>query len=1060
MPSNQQQSSNISQKQTFLSDQINSSSSSSSSLSSLSSTSSTDSPDLHATAPGQSLSPVFNRWPASDTPEGSHVSSPRDFSLAGQNYYSFGGSGSESLNTTPPGGSVTGTSCLSSVPHLAIGSIYSPTAAAASSSSSSSSSPNSTPSQGPLSSDLHGFPTRSATNLACPPHHRSTLASLSPMTSAVSPAGTPVLSAVSAAPSPSTIPSSETSTSKVPTIEEEVASDFGTVPKSTTTTTTTTTKTTTKVAPVVATSQQAQNNQQQQQQQQFPTSTVPHRRATTLDVPGLTRSRVSPNGYISQRDVGSKLVIVMVGLPARGKSYVTNKLCRYLNWQQHNTRIFNVGNTRRKANKAAGPASVPLPDSGPHTKVWSQPPSNHHLSENEATAANLVLLRGPGGYKNEAAKHEYELKQELYNNGNGNGVVEGSTTIVNSSGDDDTIAGAATTATTATTTAAGAAAVSTGPTDSNHGNQPPANPPTSSPDSSLKSGPDSDTTKKHNTEQTADFFSADNPESFALREKWAMDTLDDLLDYVVEGPGSVGILDATNTTIARRHKVLNRIKERSNGQLKVLYLESICSDYSIIERNIRLKLSGPDYKDCDTEVALKDFVDRMRNYEKVYQPITEDEDNSGDDFQYIKMIDVGKKVVCYNIKGFLAGQVVFFLLNFNLAERQIWITRHGESLDNAAGRIGGDSPLTPRGQKFAKALARFMDYQKSQFRKNQLKQFENTDHFLETTTPPLPRPKVPEEPNFCVWTSMLKRAIDTAGYFDEDVYDVKEMRMLNELGAGICDGMTYPEIKQTYPQEYQARMANKISYRYPGPGGESYLDVINRLRPVIVEVERMTDNALIIAHRVVCRILLAYFMNLSQDSIGDLDVPLHTLYCLEPKPYGVSWEAYEYDDKTDWFYRVPKETMLERNRRPSIAPPLSGRSRQYSVMPTTTVEVVPPVYSAAASHVTPLHHHHQHHQHQQHHNHNHIQNRQISTATTFLAGPGSAPGSVPIAIPVAANRGGAGSNSSSASSSYTGHHNHSASSSTSTIAAPVPTALSSALPTVSELSARLNSLRH
>lgn len=180
--------------------------------------------------------------------------------------------------------------------------------------------------------------------------------------------------------------------------------------------------------------------------------------------------------------------------------------------------------------------------------------------------------------------------------------------------------------------------------------------------------------------------------------------------------------------------------------------------------------------------------------------------------------------------------------------------------------------------------------------------------------------KEPEEPSFCVWTSMLRRSIETATYFDEDVYDIKEMRMLNELGAGICDGMTYPEIKATYPHEYQARMADKISYRYPGPGGESYLDVINRIRPIIVEVERMTDNILIIAHRVVCRILLAYFMNLGRDAIGDLDVPLHTLYCLEPKPYGVSWEAYEYDDKTDWFYRVPKETMVSRSRLPKESP--------------------------------------------------------------------------------------------------------------------------------------------
>jgi hypothetical protein len=32
------------------------------------------------------------------------------------------------------------------------------------------------------------------------------------------------------------------------------------------------------------------------------------RRATTIDVPGLTKSKVSPDGRIASRDLGSKLV--------------------------------------------------------------------------------------------------------------------------------------------------------------------------------------------------------------------------------------------------------------------------------------------------------------------------------------------------------------------------------------------------------------------------------------------------------------------------------------------------------------------------------------------------------------------------------------------------------------------------------------------------------------------------------------------------------------------------------------------------------------------------------
>lgn len=42
-----------------------------------------------------------------------------------------------------------------------------------------------------------------------------------------------------------------------------------------------------------------------------------------------------------------------------------------------------------------------------------------------------------------------------------------------------------------------------------------------------------------------------------------------------------------------------------------------------------------------------------------------------------------------------------------------------------------------------------------------------------------------EEKNFCVWTSMLRRSVETAHCFDTDEeFDVKNWDMLNELNAG------------------------------------------------------------------------------------------------------------------------------------------------------------------------------------------------------------------------------------------------------------------------------------
>jgi hypothetical protein len=55
---------------------------------------------------------------------------------------------------------------------------------------------------------------------------------------------------------------------------------------------------------------------------------------------------------------GDKLVIAMVGLPARGKTYIAHKLQRYLSFfHGAPTQVFNVGNYRRKKFGASKPAS-------------------------------------------------------------------------------------------------------------------------------------------------------------------------------------------------------------------------------------------------------------------------------------------------------------------------------------------------------------------------------------------------------------------------------------------------------------------------------------------------------------------------------------------------------------------------------------------------------------------------------------------------------------------------------------------------------------------------------
>ena len=221
--------------------------------------------------------------------------------------------------------------------------------------------------------------------------------------------------------------------------------------------------------------------------------TRPH--ATTLNIPGMTRSRVSPDGKIPERDVAAKLVIIMVGLPARGKSYITKKIQRYLSWQQHNTRIFNVGNRRRVAAGSGHP---------PHHQGL------HSLSgkaaDGPAQAAAILLngLPAPSPAFEEPTDLDLNTTAEDGDSKDGNGMRD----------------------------------------------------------------------------QSAKFFDPNNERASKIREQVALDTLDELLDYLLNQGGSVGILDATNSTIHRRQLLLDRIKARE-PKLGILFIESICEDQNV-----------------------------------------------------------------------------------------------------------------------------------------------------------------------------------------------------------------------------------------------------------------------------------------------------------------------------------------------------------------------------------------------------------------------------------------------------------------------------------------------
>jgi broad specificity phosphatase PhoE len=101
--------------------------------------------------------------------------------------------------------------------------------------------------------------------------------------------------------------------------------------------------------------------------------------------------------------------------------------------------------------------------------------------------------------------------------------------------------------------------------------------------------------------------------------------------------------------------------------------------------------------------------------------------------------------------------------------------------------------------------------------------------------------------------------------------------------------MTYEEIQWADPIEFALRQADKLNYRYPR--GESYLDVIKRLEPVVHELERTRDPVVLVGHQGVIRILLAYFQGVERSESIYLKVPLNVINAVKPHAFGSDVEV-------------------------------------------------------------------------------------------------------------------------------------------------------------------------
>jgi probable phosphoglycerate mutase len=152
------------------------------------------------------------------------------------------------------------------------------------------------------------------------------------------------------------------------------------------------------------------------------------------------------------------------------------------------------------------------------------------------------------------------------------------------------------------------------------------------------------------------------------------------------------------------------------------------------------------------------------------------------------------------------------------ADTEVWLIRHGESEGNRGGVLQGqkDYPLSERGREQIVRLAE----------------------------------RLRGERFAALYTSDLTRARDTAlGIAGTTGLTPVIDQRLREIDIGTWSGLTPEEIHASHPGEYTAWLVRRDPSHRRG-GGESYVDLQQRICPVIAELARrhLGERVLIVSH--------------------------------------------------------------------------------------------------------------------------------------------------------------------------------------------------------------------
>ena len=233
----------------------------------------------------------------------------------------------------------------------------------------------------------------------------------------------------------------------------------------------------------------------------------------------------------------------------------------------------------------------------------------------------------------------------------------------------------------------------------------------------------------------------------------------------------------------------------------------------------------------------------------------------------------------------------------------LWVVRHGESAGNVARDAAEaeglerlelhhrdvDVPLSDLGRRQAAALGRWTAEQPAD-----------------------------EQPTV-VWSSPYVRAQETARIALEtaglDLPLVVDER-LREREFGVLDGLTRRGITAQFPEE-SARRASIGKFYHRPPGGESWVDVAQRLRAVLdeIRIDARGERVLLMGHQVVVLLTRYVIEGMDEQTVLGVDDEAEVANC------AVTAYVHDADDGRLRLTRYNEVTALEEHDEPVTAEP-------------------------------------------------------------------------------------------------------------------------------------------